>query len=108
MSQSIFLFAQTDVESKKIEFLLHEVEQLKGAKFLRNDVSYSPAQAAEYLRMKMTWNYRGRPVKSARDFIDRIASKSSVTGKPYLIQLQDGKKMEMKAFLDKKLNEWKE
>src|SRR5258708_8884987 len=45
-------FAQTDIESKKIEFLLHEVEQLKGAKFWRNGTSYSPKQAADHLRMK--------------------------------------------------------
>jgi hypothetical protein len=108
MSQSIFLFAQTDVETKKIDFLLKEVEQLKGAKFLRNGTMYSPAEATYYLRMKMKWRDGGRPVKSAKDFIARIASKSMVTGKPYFIQLEDGKRIEMKTFLEQKLSEWKE
>jgi hypothetical protein len=108
ISQSIFVFAQSDIELKKIEFLLHEIEQLKGAKFLRNGASYTPAEATDYLRMKMKWNDRGRPIKSAKDFIERIAAKSTITGKPYMIQLQDGTKMEMKTFLDQKLSEWKE
>jgi hypothetical protein len=106
--QSFFLFAQADVEKKKIDFLLHEIEHLKGARFLRNGSFYSPAEASDYLRMKMTWNDRSRPVKTAKDFINRIASKSTITGKPLLIQFDDGRKMEMKAFLDQKLSEWKE
>jgi hypothetical protein len=101
-------FAQTNVEKKKIDFLLHEIEQLKGAKFWRNGTSYSPHDAAEYLRMKMTWNYRSKPVTSAKDFIERIASKSTITGKPYLIQMEDNKKMESKTFLEQRLSVWKE
>ncbi len=108
LGQPIFLLAQIDLEKRKIEFLLHEIEQLNGAKFWRNGTSYTPKEATEYLRMKMRWGDKGRPVKSARDFIERIGSKSSITGKPYLIQLPDGKKMEMKIFLDQKLSEWKE
>ena len=102
------LFPQIDLEKKKIDFLLHEIEQLDGAKFWRNGTAYSPKEATEYLRMKMRWGDKGRPVKSAKDFIERIASKSSITSRPYLIQLPDGKKIEMKAFLEQKLSEWKE
>lgn len=102
------LFFQDDLEQRKIEFLLREVEQTKGAKFWRNGTAYTTAQAVDYLRMKMKWNDRGRPIKSAKDFIARIASKSSINGRPYLIQLEDGRKIEMKIFLDQKLSEWKD
>jgi len=108
LSQSISLFAQTDLEKKKIDFLLHQIEQLKGAKFWRNGVSYTPTEAADYLRMKMKWNDRARPIKSAKDFIERIGSKSSISGKPYLLQMEDGKKREMKGFLEDRLSQWKE
>src|SRR6266852_4040531 len=116
LSQSIFFtlqsfgkgrhFAQADIESKKIEFLLHEVEQLKGAKFWRNGSSYAPKQAAEHLRMK--WQKAGSAIKTAKDFIEKIASKSSMSGKAYEIEFEDGKKIETKAFFYKKLGEWKE
>ncbi|HTH55385.1 MAG TPA: DUF5329 family protein [Cyclobacteriaceae bacterium] len=108
LSQSIFLFGQTDLEKKKIDFLLHQIEQLKAAKFWRNGISYSPVEAVDYLRMKMNWNDRARPIKSAKDFIERIASKSTISGKPYFIQMADGKRIETKVFLEQKLSEWKE
>jgi hypothetical protein len=108
LCQSTSVFAQTDIETKKIEFLLHEIEQLKGAKFLRNGSSYTPAEATDYLRMKMKWNDRGRPVRNAQDFINRIASKSNISSKPYMLQMEDGKKVEMKTFLNDKLSQYKE
>ena len=106
ITQSIFLFAQTDIESKKIEFLLHEVEQLKGAKFWRNGSSYPPKQAADHLRMK--WQKAGSSVKTAKDFIEKIASKSSMSGKAYEIEFDNGTKAETRSFLFKKLSEWKD
>ena len=106
LSQSILVFAQTNIESKKIEFLLHEIAQLKGARFWRNGSSYQPRQAADHLRKK--WEKAGTTVKTAKDFIDKIASKSSMSGKAYEIEFEDGTKTETKAFLFKKLGEWKE
>ena len=101
------VFAQADIEKKKIEFLLHEIEQLKGAKFWRNGSSYSPKQAADHLRMK--WGSKaGSRVKTVRDFIEGIASKSSMSGKPYEIEFENGTRMKANDFLYKKLKEWKE
>jgi len=98
-------FAQADIESKKIEFLLHEVEQLKGAKFWRNGTSYSPKQAADHLRMK--WQKAGKSIKTAKDFIEKVASKSSMSGKPYELEFENGTKVETRSFLFKKLGEWR-
>jgi hypothetical protein len=100
-------FFQSDIEKKKIEFLLHEIQQLDGAKFWRNGTAYTPKEAVDYLRMKMKWNDKG-PIRSAREFIEKVASKSTITGKPYFIVMADGTKLEAKVFLDQKLSEWKE
>jgi len=107
VSQSISVFAQTDIEKKKIEFLLHEIEQLNGAKFWRNGTAYTPKEATDYLRMKMKWNDKG-PIRSANEFIEKVASKSTITGKPYFIQMPDGTKIEARPFWYQKLSEWKE
>ncbi|MBI1767094.1 MAG: DUF5329 family protein [Bacteroidetes bacterium] len=103
VGQSIFLFAQTEVETKKIEFLLREVQQLNGAKFWRNGSSYSPKQAADHLRMK--WHKAGSSIKTAKDFIEKIASKSSISGKAYEIEFENGTKVETHSFLYKKLGD---
>lgn len=97
---------QTDVEKKKIEFLLAQIEAQKAAKFWRNGSPYTPKEAAKHLRMK--WEKAGKAIKTAQDFIEKIASKSSMSGKAYEIELSDGTKMETKVFLVKKLSEWKE
>jgi len=86
---------------------LHEIEQWKGAKCWRDGSSYSPKQAADHLRMK--WGSQaGSRVKTVRDFIEGIASKSSMSGKPYEIEFENGTRIKANDFLYKKLKEWKE
>ncbi len=99
-----FSFSQS-IEQKKIEFLLKEVENLNGAKFWRNGSSHSAKAAADHLRSKL--RSAGNAVSMAKDFIEKIASKSSTSGKPYQIEFADGKKVETSAFFFQKLKEWK-
>jgi hypothetical protein len=105
LNHPIVRAAQADVEKRKIEFLLSQIETLKGAKFWRNGSSYTAKQAADHLRMKS--EKAGKSIKTAQDFIEKIASKSSMSGKAYVIEFADGAKTETKAFLIKKLTEWK-
>lgn len=76
-------------EPQKIESLISSIEQLKGAVFIRNGSEYSAAQAAHHLRMK--WDYAGKRVATAEQFIDYCASKSSFSGKKYEVRYADGK-----------------
>jgi len=95
------LAAQENIENKKIEFLISSVENLKGAKFIRNGAEYDGKKAAEHLRMKL--EKAGGKVKTAEDFIQLIASKSYMTGKPYMIKIPDDKTVESEKFLREKL-----
>ena len=74
-------------EKEKIEALITHVEGLKKAVFIRNGKEYDCQSAARFLRQK--WKAQEADVATAEQFIDRIASKSSTTGKPYLIRLPD-------------------
>ena len=94
--------AQNDIETKKIEFLISSVENLKDAKFIRNGAEYNGQEAAKHLRMKLQ---NVLVVKTAEDFIRLIASKSSVSGKPYLIMLPDGKTITSEKYFRDKLKE---
>jgi hypothetical protein len=76
-------------ETQKIEFLITSIENLKGAVFIRNGSEYSAEQAAHHLRMK--WDSAGSKVKTAQDFIERCASKSSMSGEKYQIRFANGK-----------------
>lgn len=75
-------------EKQKIEALIKHIEGLKDTVFLRNDREYDAAAAATFLRRK--WEAEEKQVKTARDFIEKVASVSSTSGKPYRIRLKDG------------------
>ena len=81
-------------EKEKIEALIERVGQLKDVKIIRNGWSYEPATAARFLRGK--WAANDAEIKTARDFIDKVASTS---GKPYLIRFKDGRELPSREFL---------
>jgi hypothetical protein len=94
-----FLYAQSlpVAEKQKIEALIKQVGDLKDAKFLRNGSTYEVASAVRFLRGK--WDAKAAEVKSARDFIDKIASMSGTSGKPYLIRFNDGREIKSRDYL---------
>lgn len=84
-------------EKQKIEALIKQVGDLKDAKFVRNGSAYEPATAVRFLRGK--WDANKAEVKSVRDFIDKVATKSGTSGKPYLMRFNDGKDITSREFL---------
>jgi hypothetical protein len=90
-------------EDQKIEALIKHVAELKDAQFVRNDKEHDAKAAAEHLRKK--WDYAKKEIKTARDFVDKIASKSSTTGKPYLIRFKNGREVKAGEYLLERLKE---
>jgi hypothetical protein len=89
------------VEQKKIEILISKVERMTDAAFIRNGTSYSASLAADFLRRK--WRAHGQEIKSALDFIEKVASYSSHSGKPYSIRWSDGREKLCGEFLKSQL-----
>ena len=56
--------------------------------FIRNDKAYDAARAGEHIQTK--YKATRRWIKSTEDFIELTATRSSVSGKPYLVQCGDG------------------
>jgi glucosamine 6-phosphate synthetase-like amidotransferase/phosphosugar isomerase protein len=84
-------------EKQKIETLIKQVANLKDAQFVRNGSAYNAGSAAVFLRRK--WEANESEVKTARDFIDKVASFSGTSGKPYLIRFKDGGEIKSRDFL---------
>ena len=106
------LYADWKVEKEKIEYLLDQVARVEGV-FIRNGTEYTPEQAVEHLRMKLTnamngWFAPKKEKWTAEMFIEKIASKSSLSGKPYQIKFNDGKLVKVAEWLREKLNERKD
>jgi hypothetical protein len=90
-------------EREKIERLLKAVESAEGVVFIRNGAEHSAKDAAAHLRTK--WSAAGGEIKTADDFIEKIASKSSLSGEPYRVRLADAKEVLAGEFLREKLSQ---
>lgn len=102
----LLLFARDAHEQKRIDYLLHSVETIKGATFIRNGAEYDSADAVKHLKSKL--NYGGDRIKTAEDFVKYCASESSLTHRKYGIRLPDGAKLDGQTFFTQKLHEFDE
>lgn len=105
----VALFGQTKhilTETDKIKFLLNELDKPESnLKFIRNGEEFSGKEAREHMQKKL--DYAGNKIKTVNDFIDQIATKSSLTGNLYYVKLPNGTKIESAKWLRetlKKLN----
>ena len=83
-------------EDQKINLLYQEIRNTR-AVFIRNGVEYDAETAVSHLKRKR--DYAGDRIKTARHFIEYLATKSSVTGIPYKIRFPDGREVESATFL---------
>ncbi len=84
-------------EKQKIKKLVAAVESMTGAVFLRNGLQYSGKDAAKHLRQKLA--AATVEITTASQFIDLVASRSSMTDMAYEIQFADGRKVPAGEFL---------
>lgn len=75
-------------EREKIERLIAWIGGLEGATFIRNGEEHAAAEAARHLRRK--WDAAGDRITTAREFIEHVATRSSLSGAEYRIRLGDG------------------
>ncbi len=93
--KGVFLLRQRSVprkvlsEAEKIEALLVAVET-SGLVFVRNDEEHDARAAGEHLRRKLR---AADENLTARRFIEEIASRSSMSGRPYEVLLSDGRRV---------------
>lgn len=93
-------------EAQKIELLLSRIGELEGATFIRNGDEHSAQDAVAHLRMK--WEQAGGPddpQATAEDFIAKVASKSSLSGREYRIRLPDGRELPSGQWLREQLRQ---
>lgn len=69
-----------------VDLLIRQIEK-SPCTFIRNGQAYTPHQAAEHMRTK--WDYAQDKVNDIEVFIDKVASKSWFSGKPYMVECSD-------------------
>lgn len=87
-------------EKQKIAALLDTITTSK-IEFIRSGQAYSPARARAHMEFKL--GRAGDRIKTAEQFIEYIATRSYLTGSPYLIRFPDGKTVPAGSWLRQKL-----
>lgn len=82
-------------DEDQIDALIQAVSEIKGT-FIRNGEEHNAVDAAKHLRTKLE-NAKKSPLSwgqkwTAAQFIDQLGTKSSVSGLPYEIKWNDGKR----------------
>jgi hypothetical protein len=95
------LLADTAAE---IDHLLLYVGKAK-VTFIRNGQEYTPTEAADHFEKKR--QHFVKEIKSAEDFVALAATKSMVSGQPYLVKIRDGHSRECGLWLIEELQRFR-
>jgi hypothetical protein len=87
---------------QEIQQLLGRLEA-SGCQFNRNGSWYSSQDARAHLQKKLDYLADKGQLESAEQFIERAASKSSMSGKPYWVQCTNTPQQESAAWLGAQL-----
>lgn len=88
----------------EIESLLSRLE-VSGCQFYRNGTWHSSGEARTHLLRKLDYLMRKGGVASAEQFIERAATKSSVSGRVYLVKCGSSPPVQSSLWLDAQLRD---
>ena len=94
-------FATESLE-QTVNYLIDYVAK-SDATFFRNGVSHTPAEAVAHIKAK--YEHFKSQIKTPEDFIRLAASKSLLTGRPYLVRTPDGKETPLDVWLTEALKQ---
>jgi len=87
-----------------ISYLLDYVAK-SDATFIRNGQTHTPQEAVSHIKAK--YEHFKNEIKTPEDFIRLAASKSLLTGKPYLVRTPDGRETHLDVWLTDALKEYR-
>lgn len=91
------LAAPSSAEMARIERLLVMIGTRRDMRLVRNGSEHDTDTAVSFLRGKL--KHFGSDIKTAEEFIERLASRSSTTGQLYWVRLPDGRQIPAGDFL---------
>jgi hypothetical protein len=86
----------------EIEYLLTAIGQ-SGCSFVRNGTEHASGEAEDHLRMK--YRKGARHIDTAEDFIEKVASGSFLSGRPYQVRCPGEAEQAAASWLQSRLQE---
>lgn len=95
---------QTDAVDKTVLHLISYVSE-SDLTFIRNSGRYTSVEAAEHMNKK--YRHFKEDIKTAEDFIELCASRSLLSGKPYLVIDKSGEQLRTSEWLLAELSDYR-
>jgi len=95
---------QIDSVNKTVLHLISHVSS-SGLTFIRNTGRYTSAEAAEHMNNK--YQHFREDIRTAEDFIEQCASRSLLTGKPYVVINEQGEQVRTSEWLRAELADYR-
>jgi Family of unknown function (DUF5329) len=105
-SSSFAADMQADTE-KEIVHLFEYLEN-SNCEFNRNGTWYSTYKAVKHIEKKYRYYMKKGLINSAEQFIDRAASRSSMSGKSYLVRCGNSRAVESSTWFTEELKRFRE
>ncbi len=98
--QKVLRAKDSHLEQAKFQYLLERIRK-SPLQFVRNGEKFDGARAAKHLHWKLS--RKGGGIKTASEFIDKIASESSRSGSPYLLKVSDQETYPLRDIMNNEL-----
>ncbi len=96
--------SKSDSLEKTVDHLLQYVKE-SGCTFIRNNKEHDSRFAAEHIRKK--YDYFKNKISTPEEFIKLCATKSLVSGKPYVVRCGENNKMSSADWLRAELHRYR-
>lgn len=96
-------FALTPQEETRVDNLLIAVGKQEQLIFIRNGSEHNATEAESHLRLKL--GKTKKRLKTAEQFVDNVASKSSITGTAYQVKLPGQPPVDAQIYLSQLLSD---
>jgi hypothetical protein len=96
-----------DIMVKEIEHLFDHIKN-SGCRFNRNGQWYNAEEAMKHIHNKYNYLVKRGRINSTEQFIERAASKSSMSGKPYMIKCGEGEPVKSSVWFKRELMNFRE
>ena len=95
---------QIDTVDKTVLHLINQVSE-SDLTFIRNADKYTSAEAAEHMNNK--YQHFREDIKTAEDFIELCASRSLLSGKPYIVINEQGEQVRTSEWFQAELADYR-
>jgi hypothetical protein len=107
LSSTSYAADSKDIMEKEIQHLFDHLEN-SDCEFNRNGKWYNTEEAVEHINYKYQYLIKKGLINSTEQFIDRTASESSMSGKPYVVKCDQSEPIKSSVWFKRELTRFRE